>query len=347
MIVTNAYKYLISRCKLEHDCDDTKVTRRGFTLIELVLVLMILAILAGSAMSMVSTQVDQARFESTQQTLQAIDRAVLGPKHARAADGSRSVSGFVADCGRLPYSLEELYIRPTSAFVPPFQSGNPTGDAEVTVSGGWNGPYVQPAIGATSLPDGWASGLGLYNSEGDLADSDDGLGILRSLGRDQAVGGTNYDADLSLIFESGNGAVTAGLATQEENRWQKTLIVHVFYDDPDDESYTNPDPINGDKIVVRLYGPTLDDSGDVILGTIAQEMTPESYSPDAPVTLTFAAEPIGPRIIRAYQLDGGDTPETKEDPFGDDTVNAVSVPTRVVISRETSSLQLILRDTTP
>ena len=339
MIVNNAYKHLISRCKLEHDCDDTKVTRRGFTLIELVLVLMILAILAGSAMSMVSTQVDQARFESTQQTLQAIDRAVLGPKHARAADGSRSVSGFVADCGRLPYSLEELYIKPAPAFVPPFQSGNPAGDAEVTVSGGWNGPYVQPAIGATSLPDGWASGLGLYNSAGGDVTASGALGILRSLGRDQAVGGTNYDADLTLIFEAGAGAVTAELATQEENRWQKPLIVYVYYDD----SSTNPDPDNGDKIVVRLYGPTLDDSGNVTLGTIAQEI--QTYSSDGPVTLTFAAEPIGPRVIRAYQLNGGDTPETMEDPFGENTVNAVSVPTRVVISRETSSLQLILRDT--
>ena len=337
MIVTNAYKHLISRCKLEHDFDDANNTRRGFTLIELVLVLMILAILAGSAMSMVSTQVDQARFESTQQTLQAIDRAVLGPRDARAADGSRSVSGFVADCGRLPYSLEELYIHPAS--VPQFQSGNPTGDAEVIVSGGWNGPYAQPAIGATSLPDGWASGLGLYNSDGN-SDASKALGILRSLGRDQAVGGTNYDADLSLIFEADADAVTAGLATQVENRWQKLLTVYVYYDD----SSTNPDPTNGDKIVVRLYGPTLDDSGNVILGTIAQEIL-ESYSSDGPVTLTFAAEPIGPRIIRAYQLDGGDTPETNEELSSDSNLKAFSVPTRVVISRETSSLQLILRDT--
>ena len=345
MSVTKAYKHLINCCKLERDCDDANTTRRGFTLIELVLVLMILAILAGSAMSMVSTQVDQARFESTQQTLQAIDRAVLGPEHARAADGSRSVSGFVADCGRLPYSLEELYIRPAS--VPQFFSGKPSGvnestnaDNDVIVSGGWNGPYVQPAIGATSLPDGWASGLGLYNSEGDLAASE-GLGVLRSLGRDQAVGGTNYDADLSLIFEAGAGAVTAGLATQVENRWQKPLIVYVYYDD----SSTNPDPANGDKIVVRLYGPTLDDSGNVTLGTIAQEIL-ESYSSDGPLTLTFAEElPIGPRMIRAYQLLSASNPQPNEELSDDSNLEAVSVPTRVVISRETSSLQLILRDT--
>lgn len=344
MSVTNAYKHLIDCCKLEHDCDYANTTRRGFTLIELVLVLMILAILAGSAVSMVSTQVDQARFESTQQTLQAIDRAVLGPKHARAANGSRSVSGFVADCGRLPYSLEELYIRPSS--VPQFFNGKPSGvdestnaDNDVIVSGGWNGPYVQPAIGATSLPDGWASGLVLYNSNGDLAASE-GLGILRSLGRDQAVGGTNYDADLSLIFEAEQNAVDAGLATQVENRWKKPLLVYVYYED----SSTNPNPTNGDKIVVRLYGPTSDNSGNVTLGTIAQQ-TRELNVEDGPipVTLTFAAEPIGPRIIRAYQLGVTPEPELNEELLGDSS--AVSVPTRVVISRETSSLQLILRDT--
>ncbi|MCH2131937.1 MAG: prepilin-type N-terminal cleavage/methylation domain-containing protein [Pirellulaceae bacterium] len=330
-----------------------EATQLGFTLIELVLVLMILAILAGAAMSMVDTQVDQARFESTQQTLQMIDRGVLGPEYARAADGSRSVSGFVADCGRLPHSLEELYIRPAS--VPQFFIGKPDGvdestnaDNDVIVSGCWNGPYVQPAIGATSLPDGWASGFGVYDSDGDsyATEDFDALGVLRSLGRDQAVGGTNYDADLSLIFEADADAVTVGLATQVENRWQKSLTVYVYYND----SSTNPEVANGDKIVVRVYGPVADPTtGAVTLGTIQQEIVEYSSStvPPAPfpVSVTFSDLPIGPRIIRAYQLLNASADPDPADELSDDSdLQAISVPTRLVVSRETSSIQLILRE---
>ena len=80
MSVTKAYKHLINCCKLERDCDDANTTRRGFTLIELVLVLMILAILAGSAMSMVPCLV---RSTPAQQT--AVDQSV---------DSSQTVDDF-------------------------------------------------------------------------------------------------------------------------------------------------------------------------------------------------------------------------------------------------------------
>ncbi|MDG2222249.1 MAG: prepilin-type N-terminal cleavage/methylation domain-containing protein [Rubripirellula sp.] len=310
--------------------------RKGFTLIELVLVLVILAVLATAAINMVEVEVDQARFESTQQTVEVIQRAVLGPDHARAADGSRVVSGFVADCGRLPHSLEELYLRP-SAQLPAFESQSPDGDAEVTVNGGWNGPYLQLAVGGTSLPDGWAAGFEPYKSDGTISGPTEPIAMLRSLGRDQAVGGSTYDADISLIFQADAGAVP-NLAIQQENRWQKPLTVYVFYRD----SATNPDPENGQKIVVRLYGPVAEEAtGVVTLGTIAQEKPSTEYTTEAPVAVLFENLSVGPRIIRAYQM--------SSDPASDDqelsaVAQALSVPARVVISRETSSIQLILRD---
>jgi prepilin-type N-terminal cleavage/methylation domain-containing protein len=313
----------------------------GFTLVELVLVLMILAIMASAAVSMVHTQVDQVKFEQSQQTLNDIEYAVLGSDHARAADGSKAVSGFVADCGRLPYLLENLYLRPTT--IPEFGSQAPAGDSEVTVTGGWNGPYLQLAMGASSLPDGWASTLAAHESNGDVSSTTDPLSIVRSLGRDQAVGGTNYDKDLSVVFEADADAVTSGLAMQAENRWQKSLTVYVYYNN----SSTDPEVANGEKIVIRVYGPVADPStGDVTLGTIQQEIV--DYTSETSVSKTFSELPIGPRIIRAYQLNAAPDPEddllaTNSGEPGE-TLEAVSVQTRVVVSRETSSIQLILKD---
>ena len=365
MSVAKAYKHLIGRCKLEHDCDDVNVTRRGFTLIELVLVLMILAILAGAAMSMVDTQVDQARFESTQQTLLNIENAVLGPDNARAADGSRAVSGFVADCGRLPYSLEELYIRPTSIpnfdfTVPVDDDAAPTGnelsgDRKVTAFGGWNGPYLRLPIGSASLPDGWAASFLAYQSNGVASNAETPLAVLLSLGRDNLPLGSGYDTDLSLVFNSITPAVDVATPEGEvkqvpvpvQNRWQKSFAVNVSYNNLS----TNPDTQNGNTIVVRVYGPVtdpVDSTGQVIrLGTIQEKIKP--YTADESVSVTFTNVPIGPRIIRAYQLNAApndpedDLLNTENDEPGE-TLEAISLPTRVVVSRETSLIELILKD---
>ena len=337
---------------------------RGFTLIELVLVLMILAILASAAISMVDTQVDQVRFESTQQTLLNIENAVLGPDNARAADGSRAVSGFVADCGRLPYFLEELYIRPTSIpkfdfTVPVDGDDEPTpnalsGDRKLTAFGGWNGPYLRPPIGSAALPDGWAASFLPYQSDGVASNATTPLAILLSLGRDNLPGGSGYDTDLSLVFNSTTSTVvvdpnpeTEPVPVPVQNRWQKSFAVNVSYNNLS----TNPDTQNGNTIVVRVYGPVTDPddaTGQVIrLGTIQEKIKP--YTADESVSVTFTNVPIGPRIIRAYQLNAApndpedDLLNTENEEPGE-TLEAVSLPTRVVVSRETSLITLILKD---
>ncbi|MEL6899105.1 MAG: prepilin-type N-terminal cleavage/methylation domain-containing protein, partial [Planctomycetota bacterium] len=308
--------------------------RFGFTLIELVMVLVILAILATAALNVVDVRVDEARFDASQQTIQSLDTAVLGPENARSADGSRSVSGFVADCGRLPRSLEELYSFP-SGLVPAFGNAAPAGDSEVTLSGGWNGPYLRLPIGGASLSDGWGQPFDLFQADGLVSAANEPLAIIRSFGRDVELGGTDYDADVSLVFEADASAVTAGLASQEENRWQQSVTAYIYYND----STRNPDVSKGNRIVVRVYGPVADAMGSVTLGTISQVTT--NYSSEAPVSVTLPSLAIGPRVIRVYQTMADPTSENQDL----STVSqAISVPTRLVVSRETTSIQLILRD---
>jgi len=141
--------------------------RRGMTLIELLLVLAILAMLAGLLVSSADGMMDRARLDETERRGQAVVEAVLG-------DG-KEASRFMADMGRPPIllstesgkQLSELwepgangrrYGQATTPAVPwPLEdtgvSGLPT---SFTLDCGWRGPYLD--IPGTQFFDGWPAG---------------------------------------------------------------------------------------------------------------------------------------------------------------------------------------------
>ena len=73
---------------------------QGLTLVELVVVLAILAVLAGVAVRSLEPIADQARYEATQKTLESVKNAIVDDR--QQASGTRQISGFVSDIGRLP-----------------------------------------------------------------------------------------------------------------------------------------------------------------------------------------------------------------------------------------------------
>ncbi len=120
---------------------------RGLTLVELVVVLLILTVLATVAVQMVEPQVDQARYDATRKTLENIRAAVIGDPDSRAPDGTPLVSGFVADMGRPPLAIDELFVQ---GALPPLDFQSPPGDPDLKMAAGWNGPYLRlPMAGAT------------------------------------------------------------------------------------------------------------------------------------------------------------------------------------------------------
>src|SRR6478736_2391233 len=123
--------------------------RRGLTLLELVVVLAILAVLTTLAVKLTDSLLDQTQFETTQRTLDSIQSAVLGPRDQVETDGSRAVSGFVADTGRLPLAvgddpatqLAELWANPRG--LPAFGLAVAAADADIKLLTGWRGPYLR------------------------------------------------------------------------------------------------------------------------------------------------------------------------------------------------------------
>ena len=87
---------------------------RSFTLLELLLVVFLLAAVAGMASSL-GTQVDQqSRYDDTKVRRERIRVAILGEEERRVGQ-QVAIGGFAADMGRLPESLSELIEAPSSA----------------------------------------------------------------------------------------------------------------------------------------------------------------------------------------------------------------------------------------
>ena len=163
----------------------------GFTLLELAIVLAILGVLTMLATREIGQVQDQQRFEASQRGLDTIREDVWGSPDDRAPDGSGVRAGFVADVGRLPDRLDELWTNTTGLGA--FAVTKGVEDSEVRVSGGWRGPYVRLSWNATNLLDGWGNA---YTSR-----LETGVWKVGHLGADGAEGGTNYDQEVFIDFK--------------------------------------------------------------------------------------------------------------------------------------------------
>lgn len=100
-------------------CKFRKGGQRGFTLVELLLVLVILALIAGLVLPGIIGKAESAKAKAASSQISRI---------------SMSVESFYLDTGNPPSSLEELVNEPSGV-------------------NGWNGPYIKNSL----LTDPWVS----------------------------------------------------------------------------------------------------------------------------------------------------------------------------------------------
>jgi len=93
----------------------------GFTLIELVVVIIILGILALAGIRSISKSSENAKYQSTLREMEGLKNAIVGDERL-IEDGKRVSFGYVGDVGALPNSLQDL--------------------ADGTGITNWQGPYV-------------------------------------------------------------------------------------------------------------------------------------------------------------------------------------------------------------
>jgi prepilin-type N-terminal cleavage/methylation domain-containing protein len=94
----------------------------GFTLIEVVLIIVIMGIIATVAMKTMEPAMDQSRIDATLREMEIMSQAIIGNKNL-ISDGIRSDFGYVGDVGALPPNLDALVSNPGSYAT-------------------WRGPYI-------------------------------------------------------------------------------------------------------------------------------------------------------------------------------------------------------------
>ncbi len=259
----------------------------GLTLVELLVVLTILAILTTVAVVSTETVLQQGRFVATQRTLNAIEKAVLGAGILTSDDGP-APAGFVADVGRLPLDLSELWANPLGLSLFRFQQAGAIevdadhADPEVFVPCGWRGPYLQLPVGGNELLDGWGNPfLVLTAPSGELA-------VVRSLGADGQAGQTPedpYSDELQVAFMTDDPPLDRSRAIIRVTVWQRA----------EDGELEVPTGAGSEHLFVRLFSPL---EGGV--GVEASEAIPLDPALAVPPAVEFLEVPIGPHVLRAY-----------------------------------------------
>lgn len=109
----------------------TKASSKGFTLIEILVVVMLISLMAAMVVPVVSHSVDMARESALKENLQVMRKAL---------------DDYLADTGRYPQTLQELVTRRYVRFIPHDPVLDET-EAEWTLS------YVEYADGSRGVRD--------------------------------------------------------------------------------------------------------------------------------------------------------------------------------------------------
>ncbi len=119
--------------------------RRGkdaFTVIELTMVLVVLAVIAAVAIPRVGMMIESSSKAATLEEMMELKRAISGSPKITAGGQFIDV-GYEGDVGSLPTGLNDLVIKPASV-----SQYNPFSQK------GWNGPYIDPS-NSDYLTDAW------------------------------------------------------------------------------------------------------------------------------------------------------------------------------------------------
>jgi len=193
---------------------------KGFTLLEIIIVLAVMAILAGIAVPYAYRQIASSRQQATREEMANLKRALIGDKR-RIQNGMRSDFGYSGDWGNLPERLDALVKT---------QSPRWHYDKKRKIGAGWNGPYISETFSGAKEDyglDAWQNAY-IYSSrvythkDGELVD-----GKIMSRGPDGKEGGGD---DLVLeILRRETHSMVFGYVKHKDGEYMPHILVTIYF----------------------------------------------------------------------------------------------------------------------
>ncbi|MBD3403505.1 prepilin-type N-terminal cleavage/methylation domain-containing protein [candidate division GN15 bacterium] len=173
---------------------------KGYTIIELVIVIIVIGILATVATRTLQPSIDTARYEQTKTELDHLAWAVAG-NPLIYDDGARSDFGYVGDVGALPPNLDALVT-------------NPGGFAT------WDGPYIDPG----------KDGVGFKQDAWEVAYTFTGTAV-RSIGSGQTIEKVIAANNSALLANDVRGVVLNADGTIPGATYADSVRLRLLYPD--------------------------------------------------------------------------------------------------------------------
>jgi len=169
----------------------------GFTLIELVMVIIIISILAGIGTMKMMSYIETSKYEATRSELRELSLAIAG-NAAIDADGARTDFGYVGDIGALPPDLDALAADPGYAT--------------------WDGPYIGGNFESDDFKrDAW-NAVYIYTDT-----------LLRSVGSGINIDRVFAATTASLLDNTISGYILDANLNMPGNIYDDSLIIDLLY----------------------------------------------------------------------------------------------------------------------
>lgn len=174
--------------------------QRGFTLVELVLIIVMIGVLATVATRKMGSSIETARYEQTKNELDQLATAIAGNPDLKTK-GARSDFGYVGDVGSLPPNLDAL-------------TANPGGYAT------WNGPYMLSDFESSGFKqDAW----GINYTYADT--------LIRSTGSGSSIDKIFASSTAALLSNSIEGYVVDAASNAPGAAWVDSMEISLIYPD--------------------------------------------------------------------------------------------------------------------
>ena len=202
-----------------------QIRQAGYTLVELLVALIILAIISAVAVRSLQKTVVVSRTEETKVEMESLAHAIAG-NPSLVSNGVRTDYGYVGDVGALPPTLTALSANPGSyaTWHGPYLQDNlvaSVGASSTNITmDAWGAIYAYSPVGATITSSGSGSAITrpIANSAADLLVNQVSVSITDLSGKSP---GTTYDDSIRVLltFPNGVGGTTAKQLTPSSGGW--------------------------------------------------------------------------------------------------------------------------------